>query len=95
MKLKIKNQENFWSGLMFLGLGIITVVIARDYRMGSAARMGPGYFPIYLGIIMMILGAIITFTSLKTDGRGVKPFGDLPTMLYAKAYGSRGFYSFR
>jgi len=87
MKLKIKNQENFWSGLMFIGFGIITTVIARDYPMGSAIRMGPGYFPMYLGVITAILGAIITLTSLKTDGKKIKPFAWRPMVLLSLAFG--------
>ncbi|MFC1798337.1 tripartite tricarboxylate transporter TctB family protein [Thermodesulfobacteriota bacterium] len=74
MKLKIKNQEDFWSGLMFIGFGIAAVVISRDYPMGSAIRMGPGYFPTYLGIILTILGVIITLNSFRIKGEKIEPF---------------------
>lgn len=75
MQLKIKNPEDFWSGLLFIGFGILAMVISSDYPMGSASRMGPGYFPTYLGAGTAILGAIITMTSLKTEGGSkIKPF---------------------
>jgi hypothetical protein len=75
MKVKIKNQEDFWSGLMFIGFGVAAIVISRDYPMGSAVNMGPGYFPTYLGIIMTILGAVITLISFRIEGKKIEPFG--------------------
>lgn len=74
MKVKIKNQEDFWSGLMFIGFGVAAIVISRDYPMGSAVNMGPGYFPTYLGIIMTILGAVITLISFRIEGKKIEPF---------------------
>ncbi|HUF81509.1 MAG TPA: tripartite tricarboxylate transporter TctB family protein [Burkholderiales bacterium] len=73
MKFSIKSQEDFLSGLMFIGFGLFAVIVARDYPMGSAMRMGPGYFPTYLGVIMIVIGAIITLISLKIPGG--KPTG--------------------
>jgi putative tricarboxylic transport membrane protein len=50
------NNKRFLSGLMFLGIGGVAIFIAQDYPMGSALRMGPGYFPIGLGGIMGLFG---------------------------------------
>jgi len=75
VQLKIKSQEDFWAGLMFIGFGLTAIVVATDYPMGSAMRMGPGYFPTYLGGIMMVLGAIIAFRSTKVQGEGIRAFG--------------------
>jgi putative tricarboxylic transport membrane protein len=50
------NNKRFLSGLMFLGIGGVAIFIAQDYPMGSALRMGPGYFPIVLGGIMGLFG---------------------------------------
>lgn len=75
MRFKIKSQEDFWAGLMFIGFGLVAVVIARDYPLGSAMRMGPGYFPTYLGVLMMIMGAIITVRSTKVPGERIRAFG--------------------
>jgi hypothetical protein len=68
VKLSIKSQEDFLAGLMFIGFGIFAIVVARDYPMGSAMRMGPGYFPTYLGAIMIVIGAIITAISTRIQG---------------------------
>lgn len=75
MRFKIKSQEDFWAGLMFIGFGLVAVVVARDYPMGSAMRMGPGYFPTWLGVLMMIMGAIISFRSTKVQGEPIRKFG--------------------
>ena len=65
MQLKIKSPEDFWSGLIFIGIGILAIYLSRDYPMGSALRMGPGYFPTWLGGIMVGFGVVIAALSLK------------------------------
>lgn len=86
MKLSIKNQEDFWAGLMFIGFGLAAIVVARDYPMGSAMRMGPGYFPTYLGAIMVVIGAIITMISLKVQGGKVSGFAWRPMIALFAAF---------
>ncbi len=80
--MKIKNQEDFWAGLMFTTFGIVAMVISTDYPFGTASRMGPGYFPTVLGGIMLVLGAIVTVMSLKSDKeRKVTPFAWKPMIM--------------
>ena len=55
MKLEIRNNKDFWAGMMFIGIGAAAMFIARDYPFGSALRMGPGYFPSVLGGILILL----------------------------------------
>lgn len=52
-------SQDFWAGLMFMGLGMLAVYLSVDYPLGKAMRMGPGYFPTYLGYIMTFIGLII------------------------------------
>jgi len=67
----IKSQKDFASGLLFTVVGGSFAIGATNYDMGTAARMGPGYFPIMLGVILALLGLIITFQSLgKTEKPG-------------------------
>lgn len=62
----IKNQQDFWSGIMFIVLGALFAYIASSsYSMGTAARMGPAYLPFYLGLILLFLGAILSITALR------------------------------
>jgi hypothetical protein len=90
VQFKIKSQEDFWAGMMFIGFGLLAVVVARDYPMGSAMRMGPGYFPTYLGVIMMIMGAIISFRSTMVQGEGIRTFGWRGLILLSLAFFSYG-----
>ncbi len=55
-KVPLSNNKQFLSGVMFLFIGAVSIYIARDYPMGTALRMGPGYFPIVLGGIIGLFG---------------------------------------
>ena len=65
--MKIKSQKDFFSGLMFLGVGIAFAWGATNYTVGTGARMGPGYFPLMLGILMAVIGAIIMFKATVVE----------------------------
>jgi len=91
VKLKIKSQEDFWAGLMFVGFGVIAMVISRDYPFGSAMRMGPGYFPTVLGGIMVLFGVIIAATAFKFEGEPIKPFAWRPIILLSLAFAIFGW----
>ena len=65
--MKIKSQKDFFAGLMFMAVGIAFAWGAATYNVGEAARMGPGYFPLVLGILLGILGAFIVFESLVVE----------------------------
>lgn len=86
MQLKIKSQEDFWAGMMFVGFGVLAIVVSRDYPMGSAMRMGPGYFPTWIGAIMVLLGAIISALSFKVAGEKVGKFAWRPMVLLSVAF---------
>lgn len=56
--MRIRNHRDFWSGVMFLVLGVLFVIFSQAYQLGTPARMGPGFFPTMLGVIMALLGLI-------------------------------------
>lgn len=68
----IKNQKDFFSGVMFMGVGSAFAWRASQYHVGDAAQMGPGYFPLLLGVLLTFFGAIITFKALvvESEDRG-------------------------
>lgn len=65
--MNIKSQKDFFSGLMFMAVGVAFAWGATTYSVGSGARMGPGYFPLVLGVLLAILGAVITFKSMVVE----------------------------
>jgi hypothetical protein len=73
--MKIKSQKDFWSGLMFLGVGIAFAWGATNYTVGEGARMGPGYFPLMLGILLTLIGVFITFEALVVETEDGEPIG--------------------
>jgi len=59
-QMQIKSPKDFWAGLMFIGFGLFTVGWSlTHYQMGTAVRMGPGYFPVMLGGLLAVLGAAV------------------------------------
>lgn len=73
--MAIASQKDFVSGLMFMAVGGAFAWGAVDYEIGEAARMGPGYFPFMLGLILVALGALVTFNSLKPGPPGGDKIG--------------------
>jgi putative tricarboxylic transport membrane protein len=95
VRLKLANAQDFWCGVFFVALGALAMYLARDYAMGDALSMGPGYFPMWLGGIMICLGvAIASFAFVRelpeseaAEFRdwGLRPWLVLPASLAAYA----------
>jgi hypothetical protein len=68
MSLLIKSPKDFWTGVLYLAFGAIALWIARDYPIGTAGRMGPGYFPTALSLLLMGLGVYILAKGLTRAG---------------------------
>jgi hypothetical protein len=66
--VKIRHPKDFFAGLMFIAFGLGAIVIGSNYPLGVAARMGPGYFPRILGILLVVLGAALSIRGLRLDG---------------------------
>ncbi len=73
--MKIKSQRDFFSGLMFAVVGIAFAWGASTYNVGSGARMGPGYFPLMLGVVMALIGLGIMFTAITVETEDGEPIG--------------------
>jgi len=73
--MKIKSQKDFFSGLMFMGVGLGFAWGATTYNIGEGARMGPGYFPLVLGLLLAAIGAFTIFESLVVETEDGEPIG--------------------
>ncbi len=73
--MNIKSQKDFFCGLMFMAVGVTFAWGASTYNVGTGARMGPGYFPLMLGILLAIIGAGVTFTALVVETEGGAKIG--------------------
>lgn len=70
MKQLIKNPQDFWAGVMFIVIGGLFAGVATSYKIGTAARMGPGYFPMVLGGLLIFLGVVIMLTAFSRGNQG-------------------------
>ena len=77
----IRNPKDFFAGAMFIAVGVATIALGTRYTLGSAARMGPGYFPRLLGILLIALGGILAARSLRTDGPRIAAIRWRPTLI--------------
>ena len=83
---KIGNPTDFWAGVMFATIGALFAIVAygvrlgdnvvlAGYAMGNPARMGPGFFPFWLGVILMAIGLFISFGAVVAKhGKPVEAF---------------------
>jgi len=70
----IRSSKDFWTGLIYLFFGASAILIARDYGMGTALRMGPAYFPTVLGWLLIAIGAISVIRSFIVQGTPIGAF---------------------
>lgn len=73
--MQIKSQKDFFAGLMFTAVGVAFAWGATNYSIGQGARMGPGYFPLVLGILLAILGLLVVFGALVVETEDGEPVG--------------------
>jgi len=62
--LKIRNQRDFGAGVMYILIGLFFALVATRYQYGTAAKMGPGYFPFWLGMLMAAMGLLVLIRSM-------------------------------
>ena len=77
----IRHPKDFFAGLLFIAFGIAAVTIGSNYALGTAARMGPGYFPRILGLLLIALGLTLALRALRLSGPPVPAFKWRPTAI--------------
>ncbi len=81
MAVRVRNPKDFWAGVLYLVIGVGAVWIARDYAMGTAVRMGPGYFPTALGITLAVVGVAAIARSFYVPGEPIGAFAFKPLLI--------------
>jgi len=77
----IRHPKDFWSGVIFIAIGLFAIIYGAKYTLGSAARMGPGYFPRILGVLLILLGGILAVRALRLDGPPLPRWKWRPTVI--------------
>ncbi len=75
--MKIKSERDFFSGVLFCAFGVAFAWGATTYNVGNGARMGPGYFPLIVGILIAIMGAAITVKAMTVETADGEPVGKI------------------
>ena len=83
--MRIRALKDFWSGVMFCGFAAVAIFSARGYALGTAGKMGPGYFPLLLAVLLAALGATLIARSVVLTGEPVSRFHVLPLAIIAAA----------
>jgi putative tricarboxylic transport membrane protein len=71
----IKGPKDFFAGLLFLAIAAVFAFGVIELPIGTAFRMGPGYFPLVLTLLLAVLGATILVNGLRFPG---EPIGTVP-----------------
>jgi len=71
----VKNTRDFYAGLLFTAVGSAFAWGALDYQVGSSARMGPGYFPLLLGVLLALLGAAMMLRAARSPANRLAAIG--------------------
>ncbi len=81
MKLRILHAKDFYAGLIIVFFGVVALWEGRHYEIGSTIRMGPGYLPHALGVILIVMGLVISWRSLWLGGQTFEPIVLRPLLL--------------
>jgi uncharacterized membrane protein YhdT len=65
---KFTWRRDYYAGGLMLLLGVGAAVTGSGYKFGTLARMGPGFMPVVLGIVLAFLGILIAATALGSSG---------------------------
>ena len=81
----VKDPKDFWSGILFAAFGCAGLWFGRDYIVGTAARMGPGYFPLLMSLALAGLGGFLLVRSLVIAGEPIERSALRPQLLILTA----------
>ncbi len=81
----ITSPRDFWTGLIYVGLGAGSLWLALDYKFGTVGRMGPGYFPRVLAVILIAIGLVSLFRAFSSKGEPVTHIAIKPLLMIVGA----------
>ena len=77
---RVKSPQDLGAGVVFVLIGVAGIVFGQDLAFGSAARMGPGYFPILLSYLIIAIGLVLAVKSLAIEGPRIEPIQFRPLL---------------
>ena len=89
--LRVRSPQDLGAGVVFILIGAAGLIFGQELRFGTSARMGPGYFPTLLSIIIIALGVIVAGRGVMVDGPPVEKFHLRPILFIIAAIVASGF----
>lgn len=83
--MRIANERQFWAGVMFVVFGLVTLAQVPQYSLGSVTRMGPGYFPMLVATVLVILGSVGALGAIRTGTQAAVGRWPITPMLFVAA----------
>jgi hypothetical protein len=77
----VKDQKDFWSGILFIAFGCAGLWLGRNYAVGTLSRMGPGFFPMMMSVALVGIGTFLLARSLIVVGEPVERIAFWPQFL--------------
>src|SRR5262249_55124441 len=78
---RVKDHQDFWSGILFIAFGCVGLWIGRDYAVGTLVRMGPGFFPMMMSVALVGIGGFLLARSLVVAGQPLERIALWPQVL--------------
>jgi putative tricarboxylic transport membrane protein len=82
---RVKDRKDFWSGVLFIAFGCAGLWFGRTYATGTLSRMGPGFFPMMMGIALIGTGGVLLARSLVSSGEPIERIAVWPQILILAA----------
>ena len=83
--VRVKNPQDFWSGILFIAFGGLALWFGRDYAMGTLAKIGPGFLPVVLSIGLLGVGCVLALRALAVDGPAIEQSQIVPQLFILAA----------
>ncbi len=83
--MSVRSWKDLWSGVLYVALAAGFLWFGRDFRMGTASRMGPGYFPLVLAWVLLGFGVLSVVRSFLVEGEGIGGMAPKPLAIITAA----------
>ena len=70
---RVKSPQDIGAGLVFVVIGLAGLIFGRELAFGWSARMGPGYFPMLLSVLIIAIGLVVGFRGVTVKGPPIEP----------------------
>lgn len=83
--LRVKNPQDFWSGILFIVFGGLALWFGRNYKIGTLSGIGPGFLPMILSAGLLAVGGILALRALAIDGPRIEQSQIVPQLVILAA----------